>query len=102
MPADGLMLIPPESKVTALPTSAIGFFALAAAPFGVYLSTIILGGEAEPAPTASIPPAFIWMSAFSSKILQVSDGSAFATLRASAARVGGLIILPGRFAIVRA
>ena len=67
----GLMLRPPESKVTPLPTRARCAFA----PFGAHDSLTSLDGEAEESPTLRMPPQPISASCSWSKTSIVTLGA---------------------------
>ena len=97
---DGLMLIPPESKVIALPTSPTVGKAAATLPAGLYFKTINRGLFCEPAPTARIPPIPFSAICFSSKTVQLNAFELRANSFAISASLSGFITLPGRFANV--
>ncbi len=71
MPAEGLMLSPPESKVMPLPTKATD--ALAAGGFHDIVT--MRGGFVEPCPTPLIPPNPPLTKAFSSSTETVTRAS---------------------------
>ena len=96
------MLIPPESNVIALPTSATVGRVFAALPGGLYFKMINLGLFCEPEPTASTPPIPFAAICFSSKTVQLSLFEPRANFFAAAATSTGVITLAGRFANVRA
>ena len=100
MCAEGLMLIPPESNVIALPINPT--VPLFFADLGVHFNTIIRGLCSEPWPTAIIPPIFFCLSCFSSNTVHDSPGNPAAIFFASAASFSGYITLGGRLASVRA
>ena len=97
MPFGGLRLIPPESKVSPLPTSSrVGFLGAV-----LYWRITIFGGWAEPLLTPRMPPIFSrCMSVFDST-LQVKPWI-FASLRPKSANRAGVQTLPGSFAMSRA
>ena len=100
--AAGLMLMPPVSKVIALPTINSGFCLDFFLPLGNPCSRqISRGGVPLPPPTASRPPMPSFFKSFSSITRQVRPASS-ARFSATFASDGGLMSLPGRLAIVRA
>ena len=100
MPGPGLRLMPPESKVTPLPTSAYGF---SSALPPRYCSTTSLGLLTEPRATASSEPKpSLSISTWSSTWQLTRSSWASANACAWAAIHAGLQMFGGRLASSRA
>ena len=99
MVAAGLMEIPPESKVTPLPTSTTG-----ASPRTppVYSRTMSLGGWRLPRATASRAPMPSSRIRSSSRTSAESESNSSARASAHSARWDGVHTLPGRLPRSRA
>ena len=97
----GLMLIPPESKQTPLPTMARWRSSASCSPSPPERMTIICGGLSLPRPTAMNIPIPISV-ACSGPMTSIHRPCRSAIARASSARTIGLTSLEARFDSVRA
>ena len=98
---DGLMLIPPESKQTPLPTIARCRPSASSSPSPPERMTIIFGGLSLPRPTAMNMPIPISV-ALSASITSIHSPCFSAMARASSARTAGLTSFEARLERVRA